>query len=86
MINIKNGQGGGQMKLSKSVLIAIIAVAAIGCLNRTVQFVELCLILRQHSVHDGISRVVSDLTLSFLAHSHHLFSVWSIAGFDLTPR
>ena len=53
MINIKNGQGGGQMKLSKSVLIAIIAVAAIGCLNRTVQFVELCLILRQHSVHDG---------------------------------
>ena len=86
MINIKNGQGGGQMKLSKSVLIAIIAVAAIGCLNRTVQFVELCLILRQHSVHDGISRVVSDLTLSFLAHSHHLVSVLSIAGYDFIPR
>ena len=32
-----------------------LTAALIGCLNRTVQLVELCLILRQHYVHDGIS-------------------------------
>ena len=63
-----------------------LTAALIGSMNRTVQLVELCLILRQHSVHDGISRVVSDLTLSFLTHSHHLFSVWSVAGYDFIPR
>ena len=48
------------------------------CPDRLFVAVELCLIVSKHTV-------LSDISLC-LTHSDHLFSVLSVAGFDLTPR